>query len=77
MPNGKVLHRQDRYNGPANLAEAIRKADSSYDPAKDRDITTIRPLFPDFSNGMLGVPMWAWFLAGGGLFYWLWKKNQK
>lgn len=36
--DGKVLHRQDEYRGPAKLAEAIRRADPSYDPARDPDL---------------------------------------
>jgi hypothetical protein len=37
-PSGRVLHRQDDYSGGAEAAaEAIRKARSDYDPAKDPD----------------------------------------
>lgn len=42
--DGKVLHRQDDYNdGPAGLAKALRKADPSYDPAKDPDLRKAAP----------------------------------
>lgn len=37
-PNGKVLLRLDRYEGPEQLSAALRKADPSYDPAKDPDL---------------------------------------
>lgn len=38
-PSGKVLHRQDDYQGGAEeLAQAIRKADPNYRPEKDRDL---------------------------------------
>jgi hypothetical protein len=38
-PDGKVLHRADAYAGPDNLASAIRKADESYRPDADPDLT--------------------------------------
>ncbi len=38
-PDGTVLHRQDAYAGPDKLAEAIRKADPTYNPAQDPDVT--------------------------------------
>jgi hypothetical protein len=37
--DGKVLHRQDSYRGPEQLAEAIRKANPNYDPKNDPDLT--------------------------------------
>lgn len=37
-PDGRVLHRQDAYRGPAMLAEAIRKADKSYRQEMDPDL---------------------------------------
>lgn len=41
-PDGKVLHRQDDYrdgaSGLQRALEAIRKADPSYEPAKDPDL---------------------------------------
>lgn len=38
-PSGAVLHRQDDYEGGAEaMANAIRKADPNYDPAKDSDL---------------------------------------
>jgi hypothetical protein len=43
-PNGAVLHRQNDYRGAEKLAEAIRKADPSYDPAKDPDLNAPQPL---------------------------------
>lgn len=55
--SGKVLHRQDHYDGPDKLASALRKTDPGYDPAKDPDLTKPAPgpdgkTFP-FSNWLL------------------------
>ncbi len=36
-PDGVVLHRQDSYDGPDSLAEALRKTDPNYKPADDKD----------------------------------------
>jgi hypothetical protein len=38
LPSGKVLHRQDDYDGPKRLAEALRRASSSYDAQRDPDL---------------------------------------
>lgn len=44
-PGGKVLHRQDDYDGGGeDLAGALRKAKSSYDAKKDPDLR--KPVFP-------------------------------
>jgi len=40
--SGKVLHRQEGYAGPAQLAKALRRADPAYDPKKDPDLTMIK-----------------------------------
>lgn len=40
---GKVLHRQDYYDGPVKLAGALRKTDPSYDPSKDPDVNKSKP----------------------------------
>jgi hypothetical protein len=65
--DGKVQHRQDDYRGPEQLAEAVaqavRKADPSYDRAKDPDLTkpislgTVPPelLVPAGLAGVLGL----------------------
>jgi hypothetical protein len=47
-PDGRVLHRQDDYEGglPA-LAGALRKADPKYDPAKDPDLRKPAPVAPE------------------------------
>ena len=42
-PDGKVLHRQDEYRGPDELAEAIRKADPNYKPELDPDLNKNTP----------------------------------
>jgi len=46
-PEGKVIHRQDGYEGPAKLSQAIRKADPSYDPTKDKDLNKTDPSNPN------------------------------
>ncbi len=38
QPDGKVLHRQDVYEGAEKLAEAVRKADPNYKPAADPNL---------------------------------------
>jgi hypothetical protein len=38
-PDGTVLHRQDTFADAKQLAEALRKADPTYDPAKDPDLS--------------------------------------
>ena len=45
---GKVLHRQDEYDGPGPLSGAIRRA-KSYDASKDADLRkepVVKPLTP-------------------------------
>jgi hypothetical protein len=71
-PDGKVLHRQDEYRGPEKLAEAIRKADPSYDPKKDQDLNKVIPL----PFGLDKIPP-SYLLLGGGaaLAYLLWRKK--
>lgn len=60
-PDGKVLHRQDEYAGPVELATAIRKADPNYQPAKDPNLLKPQPLNPE------SWPTWVWLVAGGAL----------
>ena len=60
-PKGKVLHR-GAYAGPAQLAQAIRRADSSYDPSRDPDLT--RPAGPLAGLDLASVPQWAWGAGG-------------
>ncbi len=38
-PDGLVLHRQDGYAGPEQLAKALYRASEGYDPAKDPDLS--------------------------------------
>jgi hypothetical protein len=50
---GKVLHRQDHFDGgPASVAGAVRKARADYDPRRDVDLT--RASFPTLS-----LPPWV------------------
>lgn len=61
--DGKVLHRQDDYRGAEALAEALRKADPNYQPAKDPDLTKPAlavPSMDDFGKLLREVPAWAW-----------------
>jgi hypothetical protein len=64
--DGKVLHRQDDYRGPEALAEVLRKAEPTYQPAKD----------PDLNKSLTGVPLVVW-LAGAVLVLLLWKGDEK
>jgi hypothetical protein len=71
--DGKVLHRQDSYDGPQKLAEAIRRADPKYDPKADPNLTS--PL-----GGVLAlfnqIPPVGWLLVGGGVLYLLLRKGN-
>jgi hypothetical protein len=72
-PSGKVLHRQDDYSSPEQLAEAIRKADGSYKPDADPNLS--KPL------SIPGVPSdWMKYLpyalvAGAIFLFWRSKKS--
>ena len=64
-PDGKVLHRQDDYQGGApELAEAIRRIDPNYDPKKDFDLRKLLRI----PNPLSKVPVAAWLLAAGLLY---------
>lgn len=65
--DGVVMHRQDSYDGPEKLAVALRKADPSYDPKKDPDLTKPAPL----NDVMASVPPVAWggLAAIGGILF--------
>ena len=65
--SGKVLHRQEEYRGAEKLAEAIRKADPTYDASKDPDKNKSGFAGIDLSN----IPQWAWIVAGIGVFLFL------
>ena len=55
-PDGKVLHRQDDYGGPEQLAEAARKAKPNYRPENDPNVN--RPL-----DAAKQVPGIVWVIA--------------
>lgn len=57
-PSGAVLHRQDDYNGPKPMAEAIRRATSDYSAGKDPDLRTSLAF-------LYQVPTPAWLLLAG------------
>jgi hypothetical protein len=69
QPSGKVLHRQDDYDGPNRFAEALRKASSSYDAARDPDL---RVAALDLSR----IPTPAYVLLAGFLLPLLFKKGE-
>jgi hypothetical protein len=48
---GRVLHRQDDYEGPAGLVAALRKADPNYSPDSDPDLRR-QPLAPALAGGI-------------------------
>lgn len=80
-PDGKVVHRQDSYQGGAErLATALRKADPSYDPAKDPDLTKPTPSPPSpiplpFEPGK--IPTEWWYAAGAFAVAWFLFSNKK
>lgn len=62
--DGTVLHRQDTYDGPESLLEALRRASPNYDPKRDSNLAKLGLRWlglPDMSK----VPPVAW--AGGAL----------
>lgn len=67
QPDGKVLHRQDSYDGPARLAQALRRIDSAYDPAKDPDLSkpTVKPDDGKQCNHFFGITLLAAMAAAG------------
>jgi hypothetical protein len=52
---GQVLHRQEGYTGPAQLAQALRRADPAYDPKKDPDLTKMTPPGTSGAPGLLVI----------------------
>lgn len=74
-PDGKVLWRQDNYEGGAlALANALRDADPLYDPNKDPQPNKPKPLAPDAS----GTSFNAWWLiipAVVVVLFLLWRKR--
>lgn len=64
LPNGKVVHRQDGYKGPEQLATALRRADPNYDPSKDPDLSKKKPDSPVPSPSTGVIPLWAWIALG-------------
>jgi hypothetical protein len=65
--DGKVLHRQDEYRGPDKLAEAIRKADPSYQPDKDPDLNKNNPPSPSPSFDLSHIPGWCCVACAAGI----------
>jgi hypothetical protein len=68
MPTGKVLHRQDDYNGPKPLADALRRASADYQAGKDPDLRT-----PSFD--LRNIPTAGWILLAGFGLAFLFKKG--
>lgn len=66
---GTVLHRQDTYRGPAELATAIRRVDPQYDPAKDPDANASGlPSLASIAALASKVPPVVWIVGAVGLF---------
>ncbi len=59
--DGKVLHRQQDYNGGVgHVLAAFRRSRSDYDPAKDPDLRKVTPTLPDLNK----IPT-SWLVVGG------------
>ena len=69
VPDGTVLHRQDDYSSPEDLAGALRRADPNYDARKDPDLRHAAP--------RVRLPAAAWLLAAGCLFLLLLRKEVR
>lgn len=65
--DGKVVHRQDAYDGAEKLADVERLADPNYDPAKDPNVLQPKPApGPLLKNvNLADVPGWLWGVAAG------------
>ncbi len=82
-PDGKapVLFRCSSYEGPQQLAEALRKADDRYnpkvdpDPSKDNGIDLSNIKLPNFD--LKKVPNWVWLGGACVVFYLLYSKEDK
>lgn len=73
QPDGKVLHRQDRYDGAEELASALRKAHPDYQPDKDP------PKQPNILPGgvdLSRIPTPVWALGGLSLLLLLSRRSQ-
>ena len=68
QPSGKVLHRQDDYDGPQRFAEALRKGSNTYDANRDPDL---RVATFDLSH----IPTPAYVLLAGFLLPLFFKKG--
>jgi hypothetical protein len=62
-PSGKVLHRQDTYNGAEELAGVLRKANEQYKPEADPNLSKAAVL------GLFGIPLEAWIVIAIVLFF--------
>lgn len=71
--SGKVLHRQEEYRGAEKLAEAIRKADPTYDASKDPDKNKSGFAGIDLSQ----VPQWAWAVGAVAVYLLFFRKESK
>lgn len=67
--DGKVMHRQDSYDGPESLAKALRKAESlripnpNYNPSRDPDLRKQAPSPVTVPSWVSGIPTWVWLAA--------------
>jgi hypothetical protein len=74
QPDGTVLHRQDDYGGPEQLAAALRRAQPNYNPKNDPDRSKLLPWLPRLV--LSKVPAWAWVAAGAALVLLLRKETK-
>ncbi|MGE3803696.1 MAG: hypothetical protein AB7K24_03370 [Gemmataceae bacterium] len=69
-PDGNVLHRQDSYGGPTELAAIIRRADPDYN--KDRDPNLLQPALGRPETW----PAYVWLLVGGAVLFFASRKER-
>ena len=62
-PSGKVLHRQDSYQGADDLASVLRKANALYKAEADPNLSKAVVL------GLFGIPLEVWIVIGIVLFF--------
>lgn len=80
-PTGTVLHRQDQYEGPELLAEAIRKADDKYNGNNDPNLNKSSPFAIPGLNALIPaligikIPPIAIAALFGALFFFVTKKG--
>jgi hypothetical protein len=72
-PNGTVLWRQTKYDGPENLARNLRDKVDGYDPAKDPQPSNPTPTTP--TGGGNGTLWLVGIVAFGGSLWYAWSRR--